>query len=174
MRTLKVNDSHSSHEIQNKIREIKNYNDVIDWKIIECVKNNPGIEASEIAKVLGLSIQKIYKVIQNYNKQNSNYKQNLQWGGRRQKTSYLSYESEQAILDSFKKKALKGLIITAKDVKTEFEKVIGKTVSEDYIWKVFKRHNWTKKTPRPEHPKSDASKQEDFKKNSMRIWQPSV
>ena len=78
------------------------------------------------------------------------------------------------VLDSFSEKALKGLIITAKDIKSEFEKIIGKEVSEDYIWKVFKRHNWTKKSPRPEHPKTDYVKQEDFKKNSMKIWQPSV
>ncbi len=174
MRILKVIDILNLKEIQNKIRAIKNYNDVIDWKIIECVINNPGIDAAEIAKVFCLSIQKVYKVIQDYNKKGKDYKTDIQWGGRRQETSYLSFESEQKILDDFNKKALLGLIITAKDIKLEFEKVIGKEVSEDYIWKVFKRHNWTKKTPRPEHPKRDDAKQEDFKKNSTKTWQPPV
>lgn len=174
MRILKVIESHNSEELQEKIRSIKNYNDVIDWKIIESVKNNAGIEATEIAKVFCVSVQKIYKVIQDYNKKGKCYKTDVHWGGRRQATSYLSFEDEKKILDNFSKKALKGLIITAKDLKSEFEKIIGKEVSEDYIWKVFKRHNWTKKTPRPEHPKTDYEKQEEFKKNSMKIWLPPV
>lgn len=174
MRILKVIESHNSKELQEKIRSIKNYNDVIDWKIIESVKNNAGIGAAEIAKVFCVSVQKIYKVIQDYNNNGKSYKTDVQWGGRRQATSYLSFEDEKKILENFSKKALKGLIITAKDIKSEFEKIIGKEVSEDYIWKVFKRHNWTKKTPRPEHPKTDYEKQEEFKKNSMKIWQPPV
>lgn len=174
MRKLKVIESHNSKELQEKIRSIKNYNDVIDWKIIESVIKNPNIEACEIAKVLCLSIQKVYKVIQDYNKQGKDYKLNNHWGGRRIETSYLSFEEEQKILDSLNKKAMKGLIITAKDIKGEFEKVIGKAVSEDYIWKVFKKHNWTKKTPRPEHPKADHKEQEEFKKNFLKTWHPSV
>jgi transposase len=121
-----------------------------------------------------LSKQKIYSVIQEYNKKGKDYKSNVQWGGRRKETSFLSIEDEKIILEKLNKKASKGLIITAKDIKSEFEKQIGKEVSDDYVWKVFKRHSWTKKTPRPEHPKTDYAKQEEFKKNSMKTWQPPV
>lgn len=174
MRTLKVNKAHNSDELKSKIKSIKNYNDVIDLKIIQCVHNNPGIDASLIAKVMSVSIKKVYYVIQQYNKTGKQYKENVQWGGRRKETSYLSFDDEKKILDKFSQKASKGLIITAKDIKSEFEKVIGKSVSDDYVWKVFKRHNWSKKTPRPEHPKTDYETQEEFKKNSLKTWQPPV
>ena len=174
MSTLKVNKTHNSDEINSKITSIKNYNDVIDWKIIQCVNNNPGIEASTIAKVMNVSIKKVYYTVQQYNKMGKQYKENTQWGGRRKERSYLSIDDERKILDKFSQKASKGMIITAKDIKSEFEKVIGKSVSVDYVWKVFKRHNWSKKTPRPKHPKTDYEKQEEFKKNSMKTWQPPV
>jgi transposase len=172
MRTLKVSEHLSSMELHEKITSIKGYNDVIDWKIIESIKNNPGIEAAEIAKIFCISPQKVYKVIQEYNKKGSNYKQNTQWGGRREETSYLSLKEEEQLLNRLKENAMSGLIITAKDIKKEFEQVIGETVSDDYIWKVFKRHRWSKKAPRPEHPKTDYEQQEDFKKNFMKTWQP--
>jgi transposase len=172
MRTLKVVESHSLEELHDRITSITGYNDVIDWKIIQAVKQNPGIQASEIAKVLSLSKKKVYKVIQEYNKKGSNYKQGTHWGGRREETSFMSLEEEQAFLDQLSQKAKKGLIITAKDIKKEFEQKIGKIISDDYIWSVLKRHNWTKKSPRPEHPKTDYEKQEEFKKNFLKTWQP--
>ena len=172
MRTLKVSEIFTTSELRDKITSINKYNDVIDWTIIRCVLNNPGIFANEIAQVLCVSVQKVYKVIEDFNTKGKDFKTDKSWGGRRKETSYLSLEEEQDILDKLKEKAKKGLIITAKDIKQEFEIKIGESVSEEYIWKVFKRHNWTKKTPRPEHPKTDYEKQEDFKKNSMKTWQP--
>jgi transposase len=174
MRRLKLTEYHSDTDIHQIITSIKGYNEVVDWKIIQAVKNNPGIEANEIAKVLSISSKKVYKVIQEYNKTGEKYKTETKWGGRREKTSYLSLEEEEELLNQTKQKALQGLIITAKDIKKEFEKKIGESVSDDYIWKVFKRHNWTKKTPRPEHPKTDIETQEEFKKNFLKSWKPSV
>lgn len=172
MRTLKVLDFYSTNELRKKITSSERPNDVIDWTIILSVQINHGILATEIAKVLCVSVQKVYKVIEDYNKQGKDYKINVKWGGRRKETSYLSLEAEKQLLGKLKKKAMRGLIITAKDIKQEFENVIGQSVSDEYIWKLFKRHNWTKKTPRPEHPKTDNDKQEAFKKNSMKTWQP--
>jgi len=172
MRTLKVVDIHSLNELRKKTTSIKGYNDVVDWKIIQAVKQNTGITASEIAKVLCISEKKVYKVIQEYNKKGSNYKEGTQWGGRRKETSFMSYEEESKFLEQLSKKAKLGLILTIKDVKKEFEKKIGHEISDDYIWSIFKRHHWTKKSPRAEHPKTDYEKQEEFKKNFLKTWQP--
>lgn len=172
MRTLKVIDSHSFDELRKEVKSIKGYNDVLDWKIIETVKANPGIDAAVIAQVLCLSIQKVYKVIQDYNKTGKEFKKNSQWGGRRASNSYLSIDEEAEILSRLGKKAGKGLILTARDIRQEFEHAIGGKVSIDYIWRVFKRHNWTKRVPRPEHPNTNYEKQEEFKKNSKKTWQP--
>lgn len=172
MKKLTAQPHHSIDEIKKKITSIKGYNDVIDYKIIQCIKSVPNISAEEIAKVQCISVNKVYSVIQNYNNQGTNYKKDAHWGGRRRQTSHLSLEEEKQILDQLRERAVNGYILTAKDVKAEFEKRIHKKVSDDYIWDVFKRHNWSKKTPRPEHPKTDYSKQEEFKKNSQKTWQP--
>jgi transposase len=172
MRVLKVIDEHSNEELKHHIRKYKGYNDVIDWKIIQSVKMNPGIDAKTIAQVLCISLQKVYAVIEEYNKNGKHFKQDTHWGGRRKENSYLSFEEEEAFLEQLMQKAAKGLILTAKDIKEEIENITKHSVSEDYIWKIFKKHNWTKKAPRPEHPKTDYEKQDEFKKNSLRTWQP--
>ena len=172
MRVLKVSCNHTIEEIQLQIKSHKGYNDVIDWKIIQAVKMNPGISAKIIAMVLGVSVQTVYSVIEQYNKKGREFKQGQQWGGRRKENSYLSVEEEKLFLEQLNQKAAKGLILTAKDIKEEIEKIIKHPVSDDYIWKMFKRHNWTKKAPRPEHPKTDYAKQNEFKKNSRKVWQP--
>lgn len=172
MRVLKVSNDHSIEELKHYISSHKGYNDVIDWKIIQSVKMNPGILAKTISQVFCISIQKVYSVIEEYNTKGKEYKQGTQWGGRRSGNSYLSIEEEEGFLEELRQKASKGLILTAKDIKEELEKITNHTVSDDYIWKVFKRNNWTKKAPRPEHPKTDYEKQNDFKKNSLKVWQP--
>jgi Transposase and inactivated derivatives len=172
MRTLKIQDAHTFNELSENITSIKGYNNVIDWKIIQCVKFNPGVNANEISKILCISPQKVYKVVQEYNKKGKDYKKTVQWGGRRQETSFLTPEEEVNLLNIISCKANKGLIITAKGIKKEIEKRIGRKVSDDYIWSLFKRHSWTKKSPRPKHPKTDTEMQEEFKKNSKKTWQP--
>lgn len=172
MRVLKVVEVHSLEEVKDHIRVHSGYNDVIDWKIIQSVKMNTGLEAKTIAQVFCVSVQKVYSVIEDYNKMGREYRQNIHWGGRRKETCYMSFEEEKAYLEQLSQKAKKGLILTAKNIKDEVEKIVKHTVSDDYIWEMFKRHNWTKKSPRPEHPKTDYAKQEEFKKNSLKVWLP--
>jgi transposase len=172
MRILKIRDVYSPKELFKNITSIKGYNDVIDWKIIQSVQKNSGVNAYEIAKIFCISPQKVYKVIQDFNKQGRDYKKDVHWGGRRNQTSFLTLKEEVVLLNELSKKAKKGLIITAKDVKKEIEKRIDRTISYDYIWSLFKRHEWKKKAARPQHPKTDAEKQSEFKKNSKKTWQP--
>jgi transposase len=172
MKHLHAKSHHTDDEIRDKITSIKSYNDVIDWKIVQCIKSNASIKAEDISRVLGVSIAKIYTVIQSYNKSGREYKVGKHWGGRREERSYLTLEEETQILEKLSLKARKGLILTAKDIKKAFEDKIGHEVSDDYLWDVLNRHNWNKKTPRPEHPKTNITKQEEFKKNFQKVWRP--
>jgi len=83
-----------------------------------------------------------------------------------------NYEANQIKL--FTKLAKDGLILTMNDIRIIFEKEIGHEVSDDYLWDVFKRHNWSKKSPRPKNPEQDLEAQEAFKKNSRKSWMPST
>jgi transposase len=91
---------------------------------------------------------------------------------RREQRCHMSLSAEQFLMKSLEEEALSGKILTFRHIKKEVETFVGKEVSNDYIWDLFSRHGWSKKAPRPHHPKADKSAQDEYKKNSKRIWQP--
>lgn len=151
---------------QNKIRAFQ------DWQIIYSVQVNHGKKAQELADILGVSKHKIYNVIQQYNKHGKEWRSYDNWGGRRESRCNLSIDEEASILKGVEVDALKGNILIYKHIKGIVEEKIGRKVSDDYIWDMFKRHGWKKKVPRQSHPKGDKEKQDNYKKNLKRIWQP--
>jgi transposase len=84
----------------------------------------------------------------------------------------MSLEDERELMKGLESKAVKGQILSGKDVRKIVEQKVNKVVSDDYIWDLFKRNGWTKHSPRPHHPNKDIEKQEAFKKNSKTIWLP--
>lgn len=172
MRTLKIHSHLSYQELKRITFSQTNSKDFLDWQVIYSVQNNLGKKAEEIASVLGISIYKVYRLVEKYNAQGKAWKEANSWGGRRDATCYLSISQERKLLESLGKKAMKGKILTASSIKKEVEAKIGHKVSEDYIWDMFTRHNWKKKSPRPKHPKSSKKPQEEFKKNLKKTWMP--
>jgi transposase len=142
-------------------------------RILLSVSFNPNKKAEEYALFLGVTKSKVYKVVEQYNKIVANFTDNIKWGGRRLSTSIMSFEEEEKMMNGLKHKAVEGKVLVAKHIKKVIEKKVGKKVSDDYIWDLFKRHNWKKKTPRPEHPKRNKVAQEEFKKNFLKYWQSS-
>ena len=152
---------------QNEVRSFR------DWQIIYCVQVNFGKKAEEIALMLGVTTTKIYKKVQTYNKYGVGWRNDKKWGGRREERCNLSLEEEKGLLKQLEIEASKGLILTYKQIKVKVEDKVGREVSDDYIWDLFKRHKWKKKVPRQSHPKADIGKQEEYKKNLKKTWQPS-
>jgi len=144
------------------------------WQIINSVACNVGKKSEDIAVILGITKEVLQRTVKQYNKYGADFQQKVPWGGRRIANSFLSLEDEQKMLEGFAKKASVGQILTFKDIKKEVETKLNKEVSDDYIWDLFKRCGWSKKEPRPKHPQQNLVAQEDFKKNSKRIWQPSL
>ncbi len=172
MKVLQTKPHLSDKELRKMLNCQKDVRSFRDWQVIYCVQTNYGKKAIEIADMLGVTVSKIYRVIQFYNRQGKTWRENKEWGGRREERCNLSLKEEKEILKEVESQALKGYILTYKQVKVKIEKKVGRQVSDDYIWDMFKRHNWVKKVPRQSHPKSDRKKQEDYKKNSKKIWQP--
>ena len=173
MRILQIQPHLTTAELSNKLSTcLKNHHRSY-WQILLSVSFNPNKKAEEYALFLGTTTSKIYRVVERYNKNGSGFLDNTNWGGRRLETSTMSFEEEQNMMNDLKSQAKEGKILVAKHVKKIVEKKIGREVSEDYIWNLFKRHNWKKKMPRPEHPKKNKVAQEEFKKNSLKYWQPS-
>ena len=174
MRILQLTPHLTTSELSEKLATCLNIHQRSYWQILLSVSFNPNKKAEEYAAFLGVTKSKIYKVVELYNKEGAGFTDNLKWGGRRSQTSHMSFEDEKKMMDDLKNKANDGKILVAKHIRKIVETKVGKAVSDDYIWDLFKRHNWKKKMPRPEHPKHNKSAQEEFKKNSRKYWQPNL
>ena len=142
------------------------------WQIINSVFTNPGKKAEEYGSILGVAKEKVYRIVQSYNKNGADFDKEFIWGGRREERSLLSLKQEADLLKSIEAKAQKGQVLTMNDFKKQVENYIGTPVSDDYIWDLFSRHQWKKKSPRPEHPEKNIQNQKTFKKNSRSYWVP--
>jgi len=172
MRVLKIKSHLTEVELRKVMNSQKSIQDFKDWQIIHSVQVNSGKTASEIAAILCVKPENIYKKVQKYNKFGASWKTNVKRGGRREVRCKMTLEKEKEFLKGLEEDALAGQFITFQQVKVKVEKQIGGTVSDDYIWDLFKRHKWTKKAPRQSHPQADKVAQEEYKKNSRRIWLP--
>jgi len=172
MQLLKLKPHLSEEEIKEITYSQKSARDFQDWQIIYLIQKNKNKKAEEIAELLGVNVYKIYDRIELYNKYGKEWKDNTKWGGRRKETSYLTLTEEKVLMEDLRDKALKGFILTSADIRKQIESQLGHKVSDDYLWDLFKRQGWSKKSPIPKHPKSDKEKQESFKKNSRKVWMP--
>lgn len=172
MRILQLQPHLTTSELTARLSTCSNLHHRGYWQILLSVSFNPNKKAEEYASFLGFTKSKIYKVVELYNKNGADFTSTLNWGGRRNTTSHMSFEEEQNLMNDLAVSAVNGNILVAKHIRELIEKKLGKPVSEDYIWDLFKRHNWKKKMPRSEHPKKNKEAQEEFKKNSLKYWQP--
>jgi len=172
MRTLKIEPHLSAIELKKVMNKQQSLHDFMDWQIIHSVQANPGKRASEFAQILCITENKVYKTVQKYNRLGASWKTEIKRGGRRQKRCIMTLEEEKEFLQTVSEDALKGQIISFHQIKSKLETQISRQVSDDYIWDLFHRHKWSKKIPRPSHPLADKEVQEEFKKNSRRIWLP--
>ena len=172
MRILRLNPHLTTPELSGKLSSCSNIHQRSYWQILLSVSFNPNKKAEEYAAFLGVTKSKVYKVVSLYNKGGADFTTKLNWGGRRSATSFMSFEEEEQMMNDLKIKSKEGKILVAKHIRKAIETRIGKAVSDDYIWDLFKRHNWKKKQPRSEHPKKNKEKQDEFKKNSPNYWQP--
>lgn len=167
MKKFKVTNHLSLDELKKKMKEAESKESYIRWQVILLASNNI-YNAEVIKEVTGTAVTTIYKLIQLYNQKGSDGYEFVGSGGRRR--YLLEIEEEEKILKSLSQRSEFGEYINASKIKSELEKLTKCTVTEKYVYDVLHRHNWRKIVPRPQHPKKDALKQDDFKKNSKRIW----
>lgn len=120
--------------------------------------------ARQVATLLGVSIPSIWKWVGEYNRSGPPALERQGRGGRH--WAYLTLEQEAALLRRHEARALRGEVLTAKHLHAEVERTAGRPVSMAYVYKLLRRQNWRKLSPRPRHIKSDPAAQADFKKNS--------
>ena len=87
---------------------------------------------------------------------------------RRPSPKLLTDEEERSLVEPFLEKAALGQIATVKRLHQAVEDLVGIPIHHSTIYRLLARYGWTKKKPRPKHPKGDPKAQEDFKKNSRK------
>jgi transposase len=169
LRKTAIADCLTAEMLREKLAQAESKEQFQRWQIIYVIKTK-GFTPAEAADVVGVSTGTVHQWVHAYNKNGpDNY--NLKGrGGRR--SSYMTVEQESELLNEFANDAEKGLIITAWDVQKRIEKKTGMKVSDDFVYDLFNRNGWRKVVPKPRHPKSRKESQEEFKKNSQRLWMP--
>jgi transposase len=170
MRTLKLTAHFTTGELQKNLIGASSVEELKRWQILYLIAAYDGITARYLSDITGLSIPSVYLIVQRFNKQGSSSVVVKNRGGRRR--SLLTTGQEKAMMNELGQKASTGMILTAYDIRKHVERAVGKAVSDDYLWDLFKRNGWVKQSPRPEHPKKDPKAQREFKKNSRTIWLP--
>ncbi|KAA6309397.1 hypothetical protein EZS27_039102, partial [termite gut metagenome] len=84
MKQLKTISHLSDTELLQRLSKEKDLRSFRDWQIITAVQTHTGKKAKEIASVLGVSISKVYHVIQQYNQLGVSWRTNKKRGGRRE------------------------------------------------------------------------------------------
>ena len=65
----------------------------------------------------------------------------------------MTKEEEKAFLEKFREKAEKGQMISVKEIKEEYDKIVGHETKSSFIYVVLRRNGWRKIMPRSRHPK---------------------
>lgn len=169
MRKLRLTKEVDPKIIKTKMNAATSVSDYKRWQIIYnvCVYS---VDAEYLSDITGYSKANVYAIVQQFNNSEEPDVTTKPRGGRRREL--MSIEQESELMNSLENKALKGEILSGKDIRKIVEKKLNRSVSDDYIWDLFKRNGWTKHSPRPHHPNRNLEKQEEFKKNSKTIWMP--
>jgi transposase len=169
LRTTKIADYLTAEKLREKLAHAESKEQFQRWQIIYVIKTK-GYSPTEAADVVGVSTGTVHQWVHAYNQNGPDGYTLKGRGGRR--SSYMTLEQETELLSEYFLDAEKGLIITAWDVQSRIEKKTGRKVSDDFVYDLFNRHGWRKVVPKPRHPKSRKESQEEFKKNSPRLWKP--
>lgn len=174
MGSLSIKPHLSVAQIREQLYDCRNGHHASYWQIILTLSLNPGKKAKEYASLLGCSERKLYRIRALYNKEGAVFTEKLLWGGRRAQRCLMSFEAEEQLLQTWAAAAVEGEVLVAKQLRQKVEQKTGHRVSDDYLWDILHRHGWSKKVPRPQHSKAEASKdkREAFKKKHLNASAP--
>lgn len=92
------------------------------------------------------------------------------WGGRRR--ALMSVAEEEQFLKPWFEPAEAGGVLVLSPIRAALAQHLGRPVKASVVYRLLARHGWRKVAPDTRHPKSEPQVQEDWKKNSRKIWRP--
>jgi transposase len=111
------------------------------WEIIYQALTAPR-KAEEIARMVGVSVSTVHRVIAAYNRGGAAALETPGKGGRRHQ--YFTLEQERTFLQPFVARAASGEIATIAEIHHAFEERVGHRVDDSTIYRVLNRQGWRK------------------------------
>ena len=129
-----------------------------------------GLDAIQTSGILGISERTVFRNRRRIRHQDER-RQNT-WGGRRHYS--MTIEEERDFLRTWEAKANEGGVLSVPPVHAALMETLGRSIPMSTTYRLLARHGWRKVQPDTKHPKSKPEIQEEFKKNSPRLWRPPV
>ena len=130
-----------------------------------------GATLEQTAAVLGVGRATVARLQTTFRKQGAaGAKPARNWGGRRQ--ALLTEKEEVAFLQPWLASAAAGHLVVVSPLRAALAQRLGQPVKASVVYRLLARHGWRKVAPDTRHPKSQPAVQEDWKKNSLKCWQP--
>ena len=153
-RVIKMRNDKKFNDVQKaEIREWKDKIDNLDlYKKLEVLDYAAmGYTNKKISKLTAYSLSRISDFVSEYIENGIDYftEEHRKGGNHRNLTD----ESEKAILDKFKEKAINGQVVNLDEVKAEYEKIRGKETANSTFYSFLERMEWRRVMPRGQHPK---------------------
>ena len=129
-----------------------------------------GLDAIQTSEILGISERTVFRnrgSIRNQDERRRNT-----WGGRRHYS--MTIKEEQDFLHTWEAKANEGGVLSVPPVHAALIETLRHSIPTSTTYRLLARHGWRKVQPDTKHPKSKPEIQEEFKKNSPRLWRPPV
>lgn len=132
-----------------------------------------GATLEQTASVLGVgraTVARLQSAFRKKKMESSNPSRN--WGGRRQ--SLLTPAAGAEFLKPWLESAAVGSLVVVSPMRAALTQRLNKPIKPSVVYRLLARRGWRKVAPDTRHPKSKPEVQEDWKKNSLKCWKPSV
>lgn len=130
-----------------------------------------GASLEQTARVLGVGRATVPRLQSGFRQRRTPSSRRLApWGGRRR--ALMSADEEVAFLKPWVERAQAGGVLVLSPIRAALAQALGRRVAASVVYRLLARHGWRKVAPDTRHPKSNPQVQEDWKKNSRRIWRP--
>ena len=134
-----------------EVAKKKNKNKNVDKRLEALLLRADGVKRAEVSTKTGFCKQYITDLTSNYHQKGISAIVENQYTGNHRN---LSFEEEAALLETFKKAAESGQLVSVSDILAAYEAKIGRSTEKDHgrIYRVLARHEWRKVMPRSKHP----------------------
>ena len=136
-----------------------------EYQRVQCVwlRAKLQLSSTQIAQALGWQASSVRHVQARYLQNGESSLHNKpRRSGRR---ALLTAEEEQTLLAPFLEQAKQGELVVVTPVRQAYEARLGRPVHASVVYRALHRQGWRKIQPRPQHPKTDAKAQQEFKKS---------